>query len=307
MTDEHAEFQWYPSAGEVDEWIDTLWVAVNSVSCEALLLDEQGITHNYGFRHMPNHRYVEFRPEGADPFYGYWQPAVGGPSPLLVHVPGYGAEMSQHPDIVADGYNVLHISPLGYSTPAGADESKMRDGRWPVLPDTLLSGAERGYRDWLRHCLLAIRWAMSQQEVLENRVSFFGTSQGGGGAMLLGSLFRDRGCRCVAADLAFMTGFPLERNRGAYAETVAGVMKMKDPKAGWRTLGFIDTFSHARRLTCPVLLTAGGDDETCPAETIAALFERLPSTRSYTYLEGVGHRYTVEFIPLARAWFRLYA
>lgn len=307
MTDEPAEFQWYPSHAEVDEWIDALWASAEASSCEVQRLDEQGYTHSFGVRHMPDHRYVEFCADGTDPFYGYWQPAPGGPSPLLVHVPGYGAEMSMHPDLVAEGYNVLHISPLGYSTPTGSDESKMRDGRWPVLPDTLLTGAEGGYREWLKQCLLAVRWAASQPEVIENRVSFFGTSQGGGGALLLGSLFRDRGCRCVAADVAFLTGFPLGKGKGAYAETVEGMAGMTDLKAGWRTLGFIDTFSHARRLTCPVLLTAAGDDETCPPETIAALFERLPSTRSYTYLAGVGHRYTVEFIPLARAWFRLYA
>ncbi|NQT91195.1 MAG: hypothetical protein HQ559_00425, partial [Lentisphaerae bacterium] len=165
MTGEAEEFQWYPSNEEVDEWIGSLWASADATGCEVVRMEEQGFTHNFGVRHMPGYQYVEFRPEGSDPFYGYWQPALSGPSPLLVHVPGYGAEMSVHPDLVAEGYNVLHISPLGYSTPGGADESKMRDGRWPVLPDTVLSGAEEGYKEWLKHCLLAIRWAMLLPEV----------------------------------------------------------------------------------------------------------------------------------------------
>jgi len=69
----------------------------------------------------------------------------------------------------------------------------------------------------------------------------------------------------------------------------------------------IDALSHARRLDVPVLLTAGGADVTCLPETISALFERLPSTRSYCYLDGQGHAYTSAFLPLAAAWFRLYA
>lgn len=80
-----------------------------------------------------------------------------------------------------------------------------------------------------------------------------------------------------------------------------------DKASAWRSAGLIDTMSHAYRLDLPVLLTAGGGDQTCPPHTIEALFERLPGTRSYTYLKGTGHRYTTEFIPLATAWFRLYA
>jgi cephalosporin-C deacetylase-like acetyl esterase len=80
-----------------------------------------------------------------------------------------------------------------------------------------------------------------------------------------------------------------------------------DEAAAWHAAGLIDTMSHVHRLNLPVLLTAGETDTTCPARTIEALFERLPGTRSYTCLEGVGHRYTTQFVPLATAWFRLYA
>ena len=51
-----------------------------------------------------------------------------------------------HPELVGAGYNVLHVSPLGYSTPTGPDETKKRDGNWPVLPDSALSGGTKGYR-----------------------------------------------------------------------------------------------------------------------------------------------------------------
>jgi hypothetical protein len=56
-----------------------------------------------------------------------------------------------------------------------------------------------------------------------------------------------------------------------------------------------------------VLLTAGGADATCLPATIKALFDKLPTTRLYCLLDGEGHGYTREFVPLAAAWFRLYA
>ena len=65
--------------------------------------------------------------------------------------------------------------------------------------------------------------------------------------------------------------------------------------------------SHARRLTLPVLLTAAELDESCPPDTVETLFQKLPDVRSYTFLKNTAHRYTTQFVPLAAAWFRLYA
>ena len=67
-------------------------------------------------------------------------------APLLVHTPGYSAEISTHPELVSLGYNVLHISPLGYATPNGPDETQKRDNTWPVLADTISSHGEKGYK-----------------------------------------------------------------------------------------------------------------------------------------------------------------
>jgi len=303
------EFAYYPSESEVDEWLDSVWDMGVNTKCRAEVMTREGHTAQPDINHMHGFSYIKFSPQGMDSFYGYWQPAINGPGPLLVHTPGYGGEMSMHPDLAAWGFNVLHISPLGYSTPQGYDESKKRGmDAWPVLRDTVESGGRKGYRHWLAECVMAISWAQTHERVFADRVSFFGSSQGGGASLLLGSLFRDRGARCVAADLPFLTNFLLAKHRaGAYAMVNAGLEQLNDPRQGWRAVGFIDTLSHARRLTLPVLLTAGGNDETCTPESIESLFELLPATRSYTFLHNSVHGYTEQFIPLALGWFRLYA
>jgi cephalosporin-C deacetylase-like acetyl esterase len=210
---------------------------------------------------------------------------------------------------VAQGYNVLHVNPLGYVTPSGADESKRDNDTWPVFYETYASRGERGYRQWLINCVLAIRWAQSQTAVLTDRVSFFGTSQGGGASLMLGSLYRDHGVRCVAGDVAWMTNFALCKELDVEwgRDPFAAIAAMDNPADGWYALGLLDALSHARRLTIPVMLASGGADPTCPPEAIETVFARLPSTRMYCYLEGQGHAYTQEFVTLAGAWFRLYA
>ena len=214
--------------------------------------------------------------------------------------------MSTHPELVASGYNVLHISPLGYATPDGPSEQLKRNDSWPVLPDTVISGGEEGYRTWLVNCVMAIKWAMDRAEVLPERISFFGTSQGGGASLLLGSIFRDQGVRCVAADQPFLTNYPQAGGRGAYGHAVEGLSEVSDETAGWKALGYVDTVAHAYRLTCPVMLTAGGNDEVCPPETIESLYQVLPETKSLTFIKALTHSYSREFVPLASAWFRIY-
>ena len=263
--DTNTSLESYPSRGEVDCWLDSIWDLADATECPAELLTDQGFTHNLAVRHTPGFQYIRFSPAGMSVFFGYWQPALSCPAPLLVHVPGYGAEMDAHSGLVAAGFNVLHISPLGYSTPKGADEAKRRDGSWPVLPDTVLSRGKKGYREWLAHCATAVGWASRQAEKIDNRISFFGSSQEGGGALLLASRFRGRGVRCVAADVPFLTDFPGAQDQGAYWLFSNTLRFVDNKESAW----------HVHRLDLPVLLTAGGIDEMCPPHTILAPSARL--------------------------------
>lgn len=204
------ELTYYPSQQEVEAWIGSVWAEANA-------LDLQVETQIPEFSGQPlprqtiRQRTIRFC-SGTDEFYAIWQPAAATPAPLLIHTPGYGAEMTVHPELVAQGYNVLHINPLGYATPDGFNTAKLQGRPWPhwgVMLDTMTSKAQRGYHQWFAQCIAAITWAQRQPETLPERLSFFGFSQGGGAALLLGSLYQGRGARCVAAEAPFLTNIPL--------------------------------------------------------------------------------------------------
>ncbi|MFO7956001.1 MAG: acetylxylan esterase [Candidatus Brocadiia bacterium] len=304
---------YYPTAEEVNGWCGSILYRAEEADLKARVLDAETWPFRLGVRHTGGH-YVEFTSDELGTFYGFWQPCPSGRGPLLLHLPGYGSEMSAHPELVSDGYNVLHINPLGHATPQGPDESKRPEGDWPVLPETVHSLGERGYVDWLAQAAAATLWARERNTVEEGRYAFFGSSQGGGTAMLLSSIFTDAGVRAVAADVPFLTNFPMARDAadgGAYGLALDAIdeeaaERPDDLPDAWRALGFIDVMSHVHRLTMPTLLTAGAEDATCPPPTIEALFERLPGTRSYTRLAGQGHAYTMPFLHLAKAWFRVH-
>ncbi len=113
----------------------------------------------------------------------------------------------------------------------------------------------------------------------------------------------------MAADEPWMVGLALAQTLRLewFQMLLDRITAMDDPSIAWHALGMIDALSHARRLTVPVLLTAGEADTTCSPATIKSLFDELPATKMYCYLQGQSHGYTQEFITLAAAWFRLYA
>lgn len=302
-------FNYYPSEQQVDHWVEELWQEAAQIPFYAQFLEKTGFQQQFGLRQTRDWGFIRFMREGEEPFYGYWQPANTIRAPLLVNFPGYGAEINVFPELVSRGFHVLHINPLGYMTPDGPDERKRHEGFWQVLPETILTKGAKGYRQWLVQGMLAAKWAMSLPKVDSGRISFFGTSQGGAGALLLGSLMRDHGVKSVAADLPFLTNFPLAQKLCAARYDLAfnAMACLEREEEGWHALGYIDTLSHAHRLSFPVMLTAGMEDTICPPPTIRSLYEVLPSTRMYCELDSQNHNYTVQFPVLAESWFRLYA
>ena len=291
----------YPTPAEAEAWIDALWRETESISVTAEFLPARGFQFNMGSFNIRNCGYVRMNTSDGRTFYCYYDRVPRGPAPLIVHTPGYNSEVSTHHMLKLEGFNVLHVDPLGYLTPDGPDESKKRDGGWPVLQDTVESYGARGYRDWIRNCILAVRWAMAREENLPGRVSFFGTSQGGMGSLVLASVFAGRGARCVCADLPYLQNLGM----GCYDP---GFSRTEDPGRAFRALAMFDGMTHRERLSAlPVLLTAGGKDEVCPPQTISALYDALTGTKSLTCLADSMHCYTEEFIYLAKAWLRMYA
>lgn len=264
-------------------------------------------------RHVGLGVWLRFRGVDGSPFWCLWQ---GCPRPgvhkALVHLPGYGTETSVHPSLVHRGYHVLHINPRGYCGPDGFGNLEWReqDGTATVLYRKMGKPEEYGYRLWFQDAVLALRW-LRHQPGIDDRFGFFGSSQGGGAALILASILAGEGfVGSVAADVPFLTNFPMvypRKSKGAYEIVFSRLPKEeKRLQRCFRTLGFIDTVVHAPRMRYPVLLTAGERDEACPSDTIHSLYGMLPDTRCIVEFHGQAHGYTPNFPSLAETWFNLY-
>ena len=339
----------YPSSNEIDTFCNNLLTKANKaeIIAQPINIPNYSTFNIKGQRNVKPTRYIKFTVKNIpniSSFYCVWQPAYKDNQPLLVHTPGYAGTMSLHPGLQENGYNVLEINPLGLNGPNGFDMSLMKKlsenvliqleeefkknpndliptlyknvrktGVPPVLLDSIYTYGEKGYNNWLICCIIAVKWAMKQKSVNANRLGFFGTSQGGGGSLLLSSIFSNE-VKCCAADQPFMTDYvtAAKETDGKHPITAqfkyimsGGDNTLDLPKA-WNALGYVDTISHAHRLQIPVLLTSGSEDFTCPPNCIFNLYRKLPNTKSITDEFNRGHGGHASFHNIMLGWFKSY-
>jgi len=305
----------YPSLNEVEEyWRGALLEVPESVEPEEVIDQTQRVYPNPCDYHIGGGVWLKFRGLDGKPFWCLWQRCPRpGVRRALIHLPGYGTEVSAHPSLVHGGYHVLHVNPRGYCGPEGFGNKEWReiDGVAKVIYLNLEEPEKYGYRLWFQDALVAFRWLQNQPEV-DKRFGFYGSSQGGGAALILGSILSDEGVvGAVAADVPFLTNFPKEflKEKRSSAYNIVFSHLPENPERFRRcfyTLGFVDTLLHAPRMNYPVLLTAGDLDDVCPYDLIYSLYERLPNTRAIIEFHGQAHSYTPNFLALAKTWFDLY-
>lgn len=111
----------------------------------------------------------------------------------------------------------------------------------------------------------------------------------------------------VCADLPFLTSLSRSNLEGDAYRILQSAFHSVPPTLFWNRLGYIDTLSHAHRLTMPVMLSSGGKDTVCPPRTVQKLFDALPGTRQDTYLEDNIHTHSRQSMYLLRNWLALFA
>lgn len=239
-------------------------------------------------------RYIKCQRDGKDEFYSWFVPAKEDNMPLLVVIPGYESRLKSYPD-VSDKYNMLFISPLGYSTPFMLNYGKAYGNTWPTIYNTLC-GFEGGYSDWLMDAITVIGFIENENLADTDKLIFAGTSNGGALSLVLASYYGDR-CLAACADLPFLIGYSTHRLNDVIYEFPPPPDIRFRPSDATKRLSLVNPECHASRLRVPVLITSSDIDEDCPEADITALFHKIPETTTKTYIKYIGrpHGYSSEF------------
>jgi cephalosporin-C deacetylase len=219
------------------------------------------------------------------------------PWPVIVTAPGYGG--TQQGVMLSEcqrGYAVLQVFPRGQGESAAL---------WKVDGDKLtgrLDGPEGAYyQGAYADVIRAIDFAASREDLDPGRIAVVGTSQGGGIALAVAAL--DPRVKAVVAHVPFLCDVRLAaRTPGSLAKALLDKAGRND-EAALQTLDYFDACQLAPRLHVPVLMSAGGRDELCPAATIRSVYERLPGReKTLKFYPDLTHTSCVDFYNLTWSW-----
>jgi cephalosporin-C deacetylase len=210
----------------------------------------------------------------------YLLPDSEGPHPGLIQYHGYSGskqDVFSYLPWALQGYAILAVDVRGQSGDSN-DPSPYPGGHvrgW--MTKGIMDPRAYYYRGVYVDCVRALDWLCSRPEVDASRVGVMGMSQGGGLTLAVAAL-DDRPVLAMpempylchfrrAVDMAVRLPY-LEipdylRRWPAREDTV------------WRTLSYFDNMNLAERITCPVLMTVGLQDDICPPSTVYATYNRI--------------------------------
>jgi len=227
--------------------------------------------------------------------------APAKPWPVIVTVPGYGG--TQQGVMLGEclrGYAILQVFPRGQGESAGLWQIDGPDKLTWHLARPAGAYYQGAYADVIR----SIDYVVSRPDLDPQRIGLVGTSQGGGIALAVGAL--DGRVKTVIAHLPFLCAVRLAaRTPGSLVKKLLDAAG-QNQEGAWRTLDYFDPLQLAPRLNVPVMVSAGGRDETCPAATIHAVYAALPGIKALVDYPGLAHTSSFAFYNLTWPWLDLY-
>ena len=209
--------------------------------------------------------------------------------PGLLQVPGYQMEPPVPKNWARKGYAAFSVAPRG----------KLRSNRQfnPGYPGLLTYGiVDRNtysYRGFYMDACRGLDFLLSRGEVDGGRIGVTGHSQGGGLTVTTAAL-RPEVVKAAAAGAPYLCGFidAIGLTDSYPYQEIADYLRMNPgsrPQVE-ETLAYFDGISLAPRIRCPIVVSVGMQDSTCPPETGYAMFNAIGSAskRLYAY-DGHGH------------------
>lgn len=211
-----------------------------------------------------------------------------GPLPGLLQVPGYNMEPPIPKNWAAKGYAALSVAPRG----------KLRSNRQfnPGYPGLLTYGmVDRNtysYRGFYMDACRGVDFLLTRDEVDGDHIGVTGHSQGGGLTVSTAALRPE--IKAAAAGAPYLCGYmdSIDLTDAYPYQEIADYLRLYPERREQveNTLAYFDGINLANRITCPIIVSVGLQDSTCPPETGFAMFNAIGSAdkRMYAY-DGHGH------------------
>ncbi|NKB69885.1 MAG: prolyl oligopeptidase family serine peptidase [Candidatus Latescibacteria bacterium] len=211
-----------------------------------------------------------------------------GPLPAIVQVPGYIGEPGIPVDWARAGYAALGVAPRGKLRSNG----QFNPGYPGLLTHNIVDRHTYGYRGFYIDAVRAFDWLTDRDEVDRARVGVSGSSQGGGLTLAVAALRPQ--VRAASVGAPYLCGFmdAIELTDTYPYQEISDYLRFYPERrdAVQQTLEYFDGLHFAPKISCPIIVNLGLQDNICPPETGYALFRELGANdkQLYTY-DQCGH------------------
>ncbi|MBO9595156.1 MAG: acetylxylan esterase [Niabella sp.] len=220
--------------------------------------------------------------------------APAQPWPLLVTTCGYsgngqGVQLGE----CQRGYAILQVYPRGQG---------ISSNYFTINSDKLSTNLaspegyyyQGGYMDIIR----MIDYIVTRADIDTTRIAMVGTSQAGGISLAVTAL--DNRVKAVVAHVPFLCDLRRAAMLPSLAKTLLDRAGNNNEKA-FHTLDYFDPYMLAVHIRVPVFMSAGGKDALCPASTVKAVYDRIPTReKKYQFYPGLPHTSCMD--SYARTW-----
>ncbi len=243
---------------------------------------------------------LKIKTDNRHSIYGYLsRPKKEGKYPIVLCPPGAGIKTIKEPMrniyYAKNGFIRLEMEIHGLNPEMTTEQFKEITKAFDYENGYLTNGLDDRDNYYMKHvyvaCVRAIDYLTSLSEWDGKNVFVQGGSQGGALALITAGL-DPRVTACVANHpaLSDMAGY-LDNRAGGYPH-FNRLKSMLTPEKV-RTMAYFDVVNFARRITCPVYLTWGFNDNTCPPTTSYIVWNTLTSPKE-SLITPINEHWTTE-------------
>ena len=211
-----------------------------------------------------------------------------GPLPGLLQVPGYNMEPPIPKNWARKGYAAFSAAPRGKLR----SNLQFNPGYPGLLTYSIVDRNMYTYRGFYVDACRAIDFLSGRDEVASDRIGVTGHSQGGGLTVTTAALRPE--IRAAAGGAPYLCGFmdAIGLTDAYPYQEITDYLRLHpgSRNAVAETLSYFDGINLAHRIRCPIIISIGLQDSTCPPETGYAVFNAIASSDKNLYVyDGHGH------------------
>lgn len=233
----------------------------------------------------------------------YARPKASGKFPAILHVQGYSSNQQMSWGYKDDDMAVFVLNIRGH----GNSRDDINPGFPGYLQDHLKDKERYIYRGAYMDCVRAVDFLCSREEVDARYVVVMGGSQGGALSIATAALDNERIKLCISA-VPFLSDFPDYFKVADWPANEFTDFEAKNKNFGWKgifeTLSYFDIKNLAPWIKCPVFMSSGLRDVTCPPHINFAAYNQIKSRKSFVVYPESGHGMPPEYHALKYAWMK---